>query len=343
MVNALVFLLVVVLGSAAVAAAVARPLRGTSPRLFAAIVAAVPLAAAGLYGLVGTPAALDRRAAHVQDGPATMEEAIARLREELERDPARADGWILLARAYAQQGDHAGARDSFARALELMPDEPGLLVEAATARARATPGNRFDDEAVAMLRRAAALDPSNQHAPWFLGIAYRQRGEDAEAVEVWEGLLPGLDEKTAAALRLQIDEARAAAGMPSLPAPEPAPAAGPAGLKVRVSLDPGFASRVRLRGDATVFVIARAPDGPPMPVAVERHRLDALPLETVLDDADGPMPTARLSTLREAEVVARLSASGSATRAEGDVESAPFRVALPHDGTVELVIGREPR
>ena len=70
---------------------------------------------------------------------------------------------------------------------------------------------------------------------------------------------------------------------------------------MEVALDPAFAARVRLRGDATVFVIARVPGGPPMPVAVERHALQDLPLAVVLDDGDSPMPTQKLSALGEVE------------------------------------------
>ncbi len=107
-----------------------------------------------------------------------------------------------------------------------------------------------------------------------------------------------------------------------------------------VSLDPAFAARVRLRGDASVFVIARVPGGPPMPVAVQKHPLQALPLRVTLSDADSPMPTQKLSQLQQVQVVARLSASGNAMRQEGDLESAPVTVNLPATAPVELVIGK---
>ena len=109
-------------------------------------------------------------------------------------------------------------------------------------------------------------------------------------------------------LRAQIDEARKAAGLK--PLPPAAPVAASSGLRVRVALDPDLAARARLRGDATVFVIARAAGGPPMPVAVERHTLQDLPLDITLDDGDSPMPTQKLSAMREVEVLARISASG---------------------------------
>ena len=78
-------------------------------------------------------------------------------------------------------------------------------------------------------------------------------------------------------------------------------------------------------------------------MAVERHALRDLPLEVMLDDADSLMPTAKLSSLRGVELVARISATGSADRAEGDLESAPLRVTLPAEHTVDLVIGAPSR
>ena len=339
---------VLAVAALATAAVVAAPLRRATPKLFAAVVLVVPVLAFALYRIVGTPAALDPAlaAASAQADAPTMEEAIAELEAALRRDPAQPEGWRLLARAYAAQGERAKSRDAFMRALEQIPDDPELLIEAAQARAQAAPGNQFDDEALAQLRRALALDPGNQRALWFIGVVQRQRGDDRAAVETWETLLPALDADTAAALRTQIDQAREAAGMPPLAPAEvasaPADAAAPgAGLRVRVSLDPEFAARVRLHGDATVFVIARAAGGPPMPVAVERHALQSLPLDVVLDDGDSPMPTAKLSSLREVEVLARISATGSANRSGGDLESAPVRLALPADGPVDLVIGAQ--
>ncbi len=343
------FPLLIVALATLVAIAIAWPLRKANPRVFGAIVVLVPLIALGLYRVVGTPEALDPAALQPSEAaaPESLDEAIASLRSELERNPAQPDGWVLLGRSYAMLERFAEASESYAEALKFVPDDAGLLVEAAQARAQANPDNRFDDQAIGMLQKAAAIEPGNQRAPWFIGIAQRQRGEDAQAAATWEALLPRVDAATAVALRQQIDAAREAAGMPPLPpvaappASEPPADATPAqGLRVRVALDPDFASRVRLRGDATVFVIARVPGGPPMPVAVERHTLQDLPLDIVLDDGDSPMPTQKLSSLAEVEVFARISASGDATRQEGDLESEAVRVALPAKTPVELVIGR---
>ena len=334
-----VFVAISVLLAVVVFATVLWPLWRESRGIALGAVLALSLAALAVYQLVGTPAAIDAPA--VAATPRSMDEAVVQLKAELERHPERADGWQLLARSYEMLDRRPEARDAYARALKLTPDEPDLLVQAAQARLFADPGKKIDAEAVAMLRRALELQPQQQRARWFLGVWQRQEGRPAEAAETWEPLLAQVDAATANTLRVQVDAARKDAGLPPLPAAQlPAASAGTANaLTVNVSLDPDFASRVRLRGDASVFVIARIPDGPPMPVAAEKHALQDLPMTITLDDADSPMPTQKLSALKEVEVFARLSNSGEAMRQEGDLDSKPVRVKLPATGAVELVIG----
>jgi len=333
-----VFVAIAVLLTVAVFAAVLWPLWRESRGVALGAVLVFSLAALGIYELVGTPAAINAPAPAAM--PRSMEEAVVQLKAELERHPERADGWQLLARSYEMLDRRPEAREAYARALKLTPDDPDLLVQAAQARLFADPGKKIDAEAVAMLQRALELQPQQQRAQWFLGVWQRQEGRPAEAAQTWEPLLAQVDAATARTLRVQIDAARKDAGQPPLPADEaPAAVAGANALAVKVSLDPDFAARVRLRGDASVFVIARVPDGPPMPVAAEKHSLQDLPLTVTLDDADSPMSTQKLSSLKEVEVFARLSSSGEATRQDGDIDSKPVRVELPATAPIELVIG----
>ncbi len=305
--------------------------------LWATLVAIMVVATLGLYRMLGTPAALYPQATQPLE---SLEDGVTQLQAALERDPQRADGWALLARSQIELGREQDAAASYLRAVQLAPDEPGLLVEAAQARARVARDHLFDDTALQWLQHARELAPENERALWLLGIVQRQRGQHGEAAKTWETLLPKLEPGAATALREQIGAARAAAGLPPLPdAALPLPATA---LTVSVALDPDFAARVRLRGDTTVFVIARIPGGPPMPVAVEKHSLQDLPLTVTLDDADSPMPTLKLSALGEVEVLARLSASGDAMRQADDLESAPVRVRLPASGPVEIRLGASP-
>ena len=317
--------------AAVVAMVVLWPLRSNGKRAaFLAAVIAIGVAGVALYLLVGTPKAVDVVA---DEGPATLQQGVRELEQALEREPQRADGWALLGRSELALGNTEKANQAFARAIALAPDESPLLVEAAQARAQGDAGKQFDDTALQWLKHAHQLDPTSERAGWLIGIAQRQRGQDAEAASTWEALLPRLEPAAAEALREQIAIAREKAGMPA-PAGADAPSVG---LDIEVTLGSASAGKA-LPAGTQVFVIARVPGGPPMPVAVEKHAATALPLKIRLDDADSPMPTAKLSSLKDVEVFARLSASGTASRQEGDVDSEPVRVTLPHKGTIRLVL-----
>jgi cytochrome c-type biogenesis protein CcmH len=317
---------------------VLRPLWRPAPAAGGAVVGACLLLVGGLYALVGTPSALD--AVNVQQ-PTTLTDAVGQLEAALQRDPSQVEGWRLLGQAYASGNQLDKARDAYARAAALAPDQSDILVEAAQASALADPQRRFDPAAVALLRHALAVQPQHQRARWFLGIAEFQAGKPADAAATWEPLLAQVDANTATQLRAQIDIARARAGLPALA--EPATKSADRTLRVSVALDPEFAARVRLDGTASVFVLARQAGGPPMPLAVEKHAVGELPFTTTLEDSDGPMPTMRLSSQDDVEVIARISMSGNAMPQPGDISSTPVRVRLPHDGTVQLTLGAKPR
>ncbi len=90
-----------------------------------------------------------------------------------------------------------------------------------------------------------------------------------------------------------------------------------------VSLAPELAARAA-PGD-TVFIFARAVNGPRMPLAVLRTTVRDLPRDFVLDDTMAMAPGVTLSSAKEVVVEARVSKGGSATPASGDLvgKSAP--------------------
>ncbi len=329
------FIVIAVLLLLAVLAVLLRPLWHDARGVAIGVGVIVGVSTLLLYQLVGTPQALDPASVKA---PETLGDAIAQLETEMQRNPDQAEGWRLLAQAYQRDEQAIKARDAYAKAADLAPSDAGILTEAAQSRALADDKRLFDPQAVVLLQRALAADPAQQRARWFLGIAQRQAGDDAAAATTWEPLLNQVDIPTATSLRKEIDAARADAGLP--PLSTRAVQTSAAALVVNVSLDPELAARVRLRGDAVVFVIARAVGGPPMPVAAEKHAVSELPFTANLDDSDSPMPTMKLSQMKEVELIARMSASGTAEQQEGDLESKPVRVTLPANEPVNLVIGK---
>jgi cytochrome c-type biogenesis protein CcmH len=129
-----------------------------------------------------------------------------------------------------------------------------------------------------------------------------------------------------------------AAGAPvaekSLPAAANA-ATGAAAIAVDVALAPGVAAHPPAR----VFVIARAPNGAPMPIAVRALDPATLPQTLRLTDGDAMQSGRVLSMFDQVEVLARLSLSGNPMRQPGDLES-PIQLLDPHAAApIVLTIG----
>jgi len=321
------------LGSMAIAFAISA-LWQKSRGLAIGLALGLPLAAAGLYYLKGNPAALTPTNTVVA-APKTMDEALAQLKAHLAEKPDDFDGQVLLARSYMALEKFELARDAFAKATALRPDDTDVSVEYAEALLRSSVDHRFPPNAVAMLKNAVAKNPQNQRALFFIGLNQMQSNQPAEAAATWESLLPLVNPETAVELRKQIDSARSAAKLP--PLPEVAAATGPT-LAITVQIDPTLA-KLAAPGD-TLFVFARKADGAGPPVAVKRIVYDKLPLELTLTDADSPMPAGNLSSQKMVQVMARLSKSGNAQAASGDVEADPVSVTLADAKPITLMLSR---
>lgn len=301
-----------------------------------AIAIALPLAAGLLYTLIGTPRALDPQARQAPVPPMTLDQAIGKLTAELKRNPENVQAWRLLGRSRKAQERYDEARNALARAQALAPEDPGLMVEYAEAITLTSPTRRIEAEALALIERALARDPDNQRGLWFLGIAQMQAGKPAQAVAAWEKLLPLVDAGIAGALREQLARARAQADLP----PVRDEAAAPAGPTLRVTVDLAPQLRAKLADGDTLFVFARQPEGPAMPLAVKRLPAVDFPIEVALGDADGPMPTLKLSSVPAVRLLARVSKSGDAAARPGDLETAPQEVMVQNPQPLTLTIDR---
>lgn len=271
-----------------------------------AVGVALVIAATALYAHLGTPAGLAPQASPRAFDPKDGNAAIDQLAQRLKNQPENAEGWTMLARSLNAMGRYADASRAYKNLNALVPGNAQLLTEHAGSAAMAQ-GASLQGEPEQILARALAAEPTNTKALSLSGSAAFERGDYGAAIALWKRVLAlaPADSEIAQVANDNIKEAMAAA-------PTASQVAG------TVELDPAL--RSELKDTDTVFVFARASDGPAFPLAVVRKQVRDLPFSFVLDDSMSMMPDVKLSGFPSLVVSARVSKSGNATPQAGDLE-----------------------
>jgi len=319
------------------------PARGTA----IVLAALLPICAAALYWQFGTPEGL-APAAEVHSGskvtPQEVEAMVAKLAARMQQSPDDGNGWALLARSYLVMQRHADAVAAYERAVALIKDDADLLADYADALAM-TQGRRIDGKPLKIVERALKIDPLQWKALAMAGSAAFERKDYKTAVAYWEKLQsraePGSE--FAREVAANVDEARQLGGLKvaaSVAPPVKADAkstAGAAGATVDgiVALSRELAAKAAPTD--TVFVFARAAEGPRMPLAVMRFQVKDLPAKFHLDDSMAMSPAAKLSNYPDVVIGARVSKSANATPQAGDLQGASKPVKVGATGVAVLI------
>ncbi|MCS6945038.1 MAG: c-type cytochrome biogenesis protein CcmI [Sutterellaceae bacterium] len=297
--------------------------------LAAALSAVLPAAAVALYLLFGEPAALDPQAhatvaRPAQPTPQDIEAMVARLAQRLQNEPDNLEGWAMLARSYVLLQRYEEAVQAYEHLAQRLPNEPGVLADYADALAMRA-GRRVSGRALELVQQALAIDPNHPKALAMAGSAAFDRKDYAAAVQYWErlrALLPR-DSEFARTVEVSIAEARAAGGLaPATPQKTPAAAS----VQGTVQLAPALQGKAAPTD--TVFVFARAPDGAGAPLAILKLQVKDLPAPFLLDDTLAMTPQRTLSRFDTVTVLARVSKSGRAEAASGDLEGSVTAVRV---------------
>lgn len=306
---------------------------------------ALPLAAIGLYALLGSPATLEpngpQHAATAQD----MDRLVVGLAQKLEKEPENLQGWAMLARSYKMLGRNVEAEQAFVRAGTFLDNDAQLLAIYADLAATNANGD-FTGKPTQLIEKALRVDPQNAMALWLAGTAAFRGGQFDAAIRIWERLTQQVepDSDDSRMLQESINAAYSAIGKTApkvaakaLPVQKPEASAGGgsgktgAAASVSGQVDLDAALKAKAAPGDTVMVIARVP-GTRMPVAVLRARASELPLKFTLDDSLSMSPQARISAASEVEVEARISKSGMAQAEPGDLMSSVQTVKVGTNG-----------
>lgn len=163
--------------------------RGVAPLALAALVGAF-----ALYGLMGSPdkpsqpgEVITGRAAPVQEGGPTFDEAIKSVEAHLEQNPDDVQGWEVLGKSARAVRDYSTAANAFAELAELQPNQPNWRVQQfenmmAMSRGEISPAARL---VLAQLLEDAPDHPAGQY---YLGLIRFKAGDTDGARTIWQSL-----------------------------------------------------------------------------------------------------------------------------------------------------------
>jgi len=282
---------------------------------------AIPILSFGLYfqlgeyGVIKNPALaqvpVDTQAQN-QLTDLSVEEIEELIKQRLRNNPEDAEGWFVLGKTYMARQIFDKAITAYQRTYDLVGEEPGVMFSLADALAMQNDG-AMQGEPEQLVRRGLEISPQDPTGLWLAGLAAEQRQDYKSAHASWTRLLPLIqnDPESSTEVRelIQLLEQR-----------DPQLSASVAVGRV-LNLSINLAENLRhlaAPGDS-VFIYAKAMDGPPMPLAVKRLTVQDLPADVILSDSDAMIQTMKLSTFARVIVGARVSISGNPVAQPGDL------------------------
>ena len=314
----------------------------------------VPVMAVGMYLYLGSPQYIDTATtvagasnphAQVQNEEApSAEELTAMLEQRIKDTPDDPDAWFMLGRMYASAGRYNDAADAYRTLARITDNHPTALVVLADVLAMSQ-GGKIAGQPMELVLQALELDPDNATALWLAGRGAVEVSEYAAALSYYERASVQLGDKPELLQQLdeQIQEVRVAAreagvdlpDVPDVQLPDTVPAVA---IGVAVSVDPSL--QASLESSDTLFVFARATEGPPMPLAAVKGTAGDLPAAITLDDTAMLRSGDKLSQYAELTITARITRSGQPMAASGDMQSDSVTVRPGYDKSVSLVINQ---
>jgi cytochrome c-type biogenesis protein CcmH len=269
---------------------------------------------------------------------------------------------------WKQLQQYPASEGAFRRVMYIEPENEFARVELAETLLYASNGAQLPEASRELLDSVLAENPDNQKALWLAGLGAFHEGNEQRALRLWTRLRDLLPEGN---VRQRVSDQ--IAEVTDAPAPEPAaepapmPMANPhagipgmsqagtdtpgasapddsadadsqqgASIQVEVTVEPSLIGR--LAGSETVFVFARAVNGPPAPLAVKRLSASDLPTTVTLSDGDSMAQGLSLSVFPQVQISARISSSGNAIASAGDLQGQSGPITVQETDQITITI-----
>lgn len=160
------------------------------PVVLAAVAATAMLTGVTYYAL-GSPSLPAQPLAERTDIPPaglTLEDAVAKIEDQLAKSPDDVRGWSVIAPAYMQMGRFADAANALRKVIALSgetADRDTDLGEALMMQAQGVAAG----EPMSLFQAAAALDPAHVRSRYYIASELTRAGDFAAAKKAWADLL----------------------------------------------------------------------------------------------------------------------------------------------------------
>jgi cytochrome c-type biogenesis protein CcmH len=301
----------------------------------------IPLASVGLYLKIGNMSAFQPQTPHSAMAMARNQGDLKSLEDNVAQNPNDPEALVVLARSYVDLGRYADGCRIYESLVKIIPDEPILWADYADALAMTH--NSLRGMPTQLLERALELDPNHAKSLALAGSAAMERGDYQIAVRYWEKLLKQLspnDVENTKMIKEALAEAnkmlvhtkggKVAPALDQINEPAQTQMAGQERITGTVTLS--AALKAQADPNDTLFVLARAAQGPKMPLAIIRKQVKDLPFSFTLDDSMAMQPAMKMSNFDQVVVVARVSKSGNAMPQPGDLMGMSKPLALGSKG-----------
>ena len=262
-------------------------------------------------------------------------QALAIAEQKVFSNPDDVEGRIALAQVYADMQRFEDAADLYAELNQLQPDNPDILTLYADVLARSV-DNRLAGEPYALLKQALTIDPHHERALWLVGFAEIQAEQPQQAVIYWQRLQAGLEPDSE--IYQQITKLINEVSPESVVADDNSITEQVSKVAIEVAVRISDEMTTKINPDATLFIFARAAEGPPMPLAVYKGLAQEIPTTVVLDSSMGMVPGMNLSKFNTVIIGARISSNGQPQGQSGDPEGFSTMIDLKQTQSVSIEI-----
>lgn len=259
------------------------------------------------------------------------QELISALQQRVKKRPDNIVYWAMLAQAAIDKNDIATANRYYAEALLTAPSDSFLLAQYAESLFLVD-NSQFTPRVASAVDRAYIADANNATVLGLKGIEAFGAQDLGKAITFWRQAQRNLEVNSVVYQGLQSGIDRAVAMMADNEGKT---------LPVLITIDLSADTSISAQPAQSVFVAVLSADGPPIPLAAIKFPFSHLPKVVKMTDADTLIDGRLLSSASEVRLIARLSATGSATPQPGDWEASSEVFTLSSEGLrTSMVINR---